>query len=93
MERLTRNPRQQALVLALTVIVAFSFGAFASRWLVPLAQNLTAQTGSPSIPNPPESALRAAEQLQEAFVWVARKVEPSTVTIMTPGPSVRRFQF
>ncbi len=93
MQRWMESPRHQALVLALTVIVAFSFGAFASRWLVPLAQNLTAQTNSPSVPNPPEGALKVAEQLQEAFVWVAKKVEPSTVTIMTPGPTVRRFQF
>ncbi|MCX7966854.1 MAG: DegQ family serine endoprotease [Armatimonadetes bacterium] len=93
MQRWMRTPRQQALVLALTVIVAFSFGAFASRWLVPLTQNLTAQTNSPSVPNPPEGAVKVAEQLQEAFVWVAQKVEPSTVTIMTPSPSVRRFQF
>ncbi|MFN3421292.1 MAG: S1C family serine protease, partial [Armatimonadota bacterium] len=93
MKRWVESPRQQAMVLALTVIVAFSLGAFASRWLVPLAQNLTAQTNSPSVPNPPEGALRVAEQLQEAFAWVARKVEPSTVTIMTPGPSVTRFRF
>ena len=94
MQRWMQNPRQQALVLALTVVVAFSFGAFASRWLAPLALDLTAQTNSPTVnPKPPESALKVAEQLQEAFVWVARKVEPSTVTIMTPSPSVRRFQF
>ncbi len=93
MQRWMKNPRQQALVLALTVIVAFSFGAFASRWLIPTAQNLTAQTNFSSIPNPPEGAMKVAEQLQEAFVWVARKVEPSTVTIMTPVTAVRRFQF
>lgn len=87
-----RNPRRQALVLALTVIAAFTIGAFASRWLVPVTQGLIAQTGNPSVPNPPEGALKAAEQLQEAFVWVAQKVEPSTVTIMTPV-TVRRFQF
>lgn len=93
MQRWTKSPRQQAIVLALTVIVAFSFGAFASRWLVPLTQNLIAQTGAPTVPNPPESALRFAEQLQEAFAWVAQKVEPSTVTIMSPSATVRRFQF
>ncbi|MCS7263946.1 MAG: trypsin-like peptidase domain-containing protein, partial [Armatimonadetes bacterium] len=93
MQQWMKNPRQQALVLALTVIVAFSIGAFASRWLVPLTQNLIAQTNAPSIPNPPEGALRLAEQLQEAFAWVAQKVEPSTVTIMTPVTAVRRFQF
>jgi serine protease Do len=87
------NTRRQALTLALTIFVAFALGAFASRWLIPTTQNLIAQTNAPAIPNPPESALKAAEQLQEAFVWVARKVEPSTVTIMTPGPTVRRFQF
>jgi len=87
------NPRRQALMLALTIFVAFALGAFASRWLIPMTQNLIAQTSAPAIPNPPESALKAAEQLQEAFVWVAHKVEPSTVTIMTPGPTVRRFQF
>jgi serine protease Do len=93
MKRWMESPRQQAMVLALTVVVAFSLGAFASRWLIPLTQNLTAQTNSPSAPNPPEGALRVAEQLQEAFAWVARRVEPSTVTIMTPGPAITRFQF
>lgn len=93
MQRWIRSPRQQAMVLALTVVVAFSLGAFASRWLVPLSQNLTAQTNAPIVSNPPENALKVAEQLQDAFAWVARKVEPSTVTIMTPSPSVRRFQF
>lgn len=93
MKRWTKSLRHQAVVLALTVIVAFFAGAFAGRWLVPLTQNLTAQTNSPIVPNPPESALRVAEQLQEAFAWVARKVEPSTVTIMTPSPTIRRSQF
>lgn len=93
MKRWAKSLRHQAVVLALTVIVTFFVGAFASRWLVPLTQNLTAQTNSPSVPNPSEGALRVAEQLQEAFTWVARKVEPSTVTIMTPSPTIRRFQF
>lgn len=93
MQRWVRSPRQQAVMLALVVTVAFSLGALASRWLAPLTQNLTAQTQPPAISNPPENALRTAEQLQEAFVWVARKVEPSTVTIMTPRRAVQRFEF
>ena len=93
MRHWTEKTRRQALVLALTIFVAFALGSFASRWLIPITQNLIAQTNAPAIPNPPESALKVAEQLQEAFVWVAQKVEPSTVTIMTPGPTVRRYQF
>jgi hypothetical protein len=54
------NTRRQALTLALTIFVAFALGAFASRWLIPTTQNLIAQTNAPAIPNPPESALKAA---------------------------------
>jgi len=93
MRRWMENPRQQALVLALAVLVAFALGTFVSHWMMPLTQNLIAQTDRPSTPMPPDSSLRVAEQLQDAFAWVARKVEPSTVTILTPGPTIRRFQF
>ncbi|MFA0760076.1 MAG: hypothetical protein HZLCBSQH_000164 [Candidatus Fervidibacterota bacterium] len=89
------TPRQQAMVLALTVLMAFVVGAFVSRWLTPFPSGLTAQT-TPSAPMtvaPPREALRIAEALQEAFGWVAQKVEPSTVTILAPRPSAPVFRF
>lgn len=87
------NPRQRAMVLAFTILAAFTLGAFASRWLTHLTQDLTAQTKAPSLPNPPDNALKVAEQLQEAFTWISQRVELSTVTVMTPGMMVRRFEF
>jgi Do/DeqQ family serine protease len=91
------TPRQQMTVLALTMLMAFVVGVLVSRWLSPFPSNLTAQTNpsTPTVTSPPKEALRVAEALQEAFAWVAQKVEPSTVTIMAPrlGAPALRFRF
>ncbi len=93
MRQWMERPNRQAMVLALSVLVAFGLGALASRWLVPSSEKLTAQTGVPTAPQPPERALQVAEQLQDAFAWVAQKVEPSTVTILSPRLTPPRPMF
>ncbi len=87
------QPRRQALLLTLSVLLAFAIGVTVSRWLVPFAPQLSAQSDTGTVGAPPRGALQIAEQLQEAFAWVARKVEPSTVTIMTPRPLFPRPTF
>lgn len=93
MRRIWDSPRQQAMMMVLMVVAALALGAALSRWITPSEQKLTAQTSAPAIPTAPEGALQVAERLQDAFAWVAKKVEPSTVTIMAPRPSPSRLQF
>lgn len=85
------DPRRQALSMVLVLAFVFTFAFGLSRWLMPSKQDLTAQ---PNKAMPPSNALTVAEQLQRAFAWVAKKVIPSTVTIMAPRPlPALRFHF
>ncbi len=93
MRRIWDSPRQQAMLMVLTVLAAFALGAALNHWIAPSKQNLTAQTSAPAIPTTPEGALQVAERLQDAFAWVAKKVEPSAVTIMAPRPLPSRLRF
>ncbi|GBC97729.1 Periplasmic pH-dependent serine endoprotease DegQ [bacterium HR17] len=94
MRRVWETPRGQMTVLALTVAVSLALGAMLSRLFLPLPSNLTAQT-NPTVAAPPRNALQVAESLQDAFAWVAERVEPSTVTVLAPrtrAPALR-FRF
>lgn len=92
MRNFLENMRPQALLMTLVIVLAIALGFRLSRFLTPSEQRLTAQTVV-AIPSAPEHALRIAEQLQDAFGWVARKMEPSVVTIMAPRPLMPRLQF
>ncbi|MCS7223614.1 MAG: Do family serine endopeptidase [Armatimonadetes bacterium] len=85
----------RATVLLATIGLSLAMGAGLTRWLTGMgpSDRVVAVNSAASMPEP---LLRAAEQLQEAFVWVARTVEPATVTIVVPIRSLttrlRRFQ-
>ncbi len=85
MDGMWQTTAGRVLLVLTTVTVSLLIGAGVSRWLGNGGGSGQAIATTSSVTAAPEGAFRAAEQLQEAFSWVAKAVEPVTVTIMAPA--------